>query len=121
MTTVTAARPKQTTTTTRRSLYAAFTHAKFVLGLKMFAAGIDDGRLCWQIGAAEQELRQAEVNGLPTEGLRVNRNRLLVSLAEAALEFDAPLPGADDEYKSARRAEAALQEFDERAVATAPR
>jgi hypothetical protein len=114
MTTVLASRLQQTTPTTRRSLYAAFTHAKFTLGLRMFEAGLDDGTLGAQIALASRELRRAEVNGLPTEGLRVNRARLLVLLAEAALEFDAPLPGADAEYDEARRAETALAEFDAR-------
>jgi hypothetical protein len=119
MTSVLASRPKQTTPTTRRSLYAAFTHAKYLLGQRMFDEGLDDGALRAQISLANRELRQAEGNGLPTEGLRVNRNRLLVLLAEAALEFDAPLPGADDEYQAAHQAEAALKEFDEQTATTA--
>jgi hypothetical protein len=119
MTTVLALRPKHTTPTTRRSLYAAFTHAKYLLGQMMYEEGLDDGTLCSQIGAAEREMRRAEKEGRPTEGLRVNRNRLLVLLAEAALEFDAPLPGADEEYEAVRRAEASLKQFDERAAVTA--
>jgi hypothetical protein len=119
MTSVLASRPRQTTPTTRRSLYAAFTHAKYLLGQRLFNEGLDDGALGAQIAQGNRELRRAKGNGLPTEGLRVNRNRLLVLLAEAALEFDAPLPGAGDEYVAARQAEAALKEFDKQSATTA--
>jgi len=65
----------------------------------MFAAGIDDGEL------------GAKLAALDGWGGRTEREVLLIQLA-AALEDDAPLPGADAEYRRARQAEAALRRHD---------
>jgi hypothetical protein len=78
----------------------------------MFAAGIDDGEHGAQITVADDTIRRAEAVKAPTRALRANRQQLLVRLAEAALEEEAPLPGADDEYDQALRAEAALRDYD---------
>lgn len=100
----------------RRSLRRAFTRAKYFLGRRMFRAGIDDGRLGTRIAEAVSELRRAESNGEPTRPARARLARLFVRLAEAALEYDAPLPGANAAYRAARRAEAALRRFEQTAV-----
>jgi hypothetical protein len=42
------------------------------------------------------------------KGLTAERRKLLLRLAAAALEDDAPLPGADAEYETAKQAQAAL-------------
>jgi hypothetical protein len=66
----------------------------------MVAAGIDDGQLGAKIAALDQRTG------------RVERDRLLLQLAAAALEDDGPLPGADAEYGRARQAQAALRRHD---------
>jgi hypothetical protein len=66
----------------------------------MLAAGIDDGELGAKIAALDERTRRAEREGL------------LAQLAAAALEDDAPLPGADAEYERARAAQAALRRHD---------
>jgi hypothetical protein len=74
----------------------------------MYAAGIDDGHLGAQIAALDQQIRQVHVATTDSKGLKAERRNLLVRLAAAALEEDAPLPGADAEYETARKAQAAL-------------
>lgn len=91
----------------------ALTHAKLMLGRRMHDAGIDDGQLGARIAAVGGELRRAEVRDEPADHLRAERSRLFIQLADAALEFDAPLPGADAEYRRAWQAEAALRAFDD--------
>ncbi len=91
--------------TLRRALLAA----KLALGERMYAAGIDDGRLGALLAASEQSLRRAEAARLPLGRLLAGRRELLLRLAAAALEDDAPLPGADAEYERAREALAEFQ------------
>jgi hypothetical protein len=74
----------------------------------MYAAGIDDGQLGAQIAALDERIRQAEVATIPTRTLKVERGRLRLQLAAAALADEAPLPGANAEYERAREALAAL-------------
>lgn len=93
---------------TKRTLKRAFVHAKIALGERMVAAGIDDGRLGSQIAAVDERIRQTH-SSQAGETLKAERRRLLLRLAEAALEEDAPLPGADAEYAGARTAQTALQ------------
>lgn len=93
----------------RRSLEAALADARYCLGEKMYAAGIDDGRLAAQIAVADERIRQAGAVGNSTAQLRAERRNLMLQLADAALDEDAPLPGADIEYQKARAAQAALQ------------
>lgn len=102
--------------TAGRSLRRAFTRAKYFLGRRMFREGIDDGHLGARIAEAVAELRQVHEAGEPTRPLRARLARLYVRLAEAALEFDAPLPGANAAYRAARRAETALRRFEEAAA-----
>jgi hypothetical protein len=92
----------------KRRLSAAFVEAQVALGERMYAAGIDDGEHGAKISALEDRLRRAEAVGASTEGLRATRRQMILRLAAAALEDDAPLPGADAEYRRAREAQAAL-------------
>jgi hypothetical protein len=89
-------------------LRRAFLAAKLALGERMYAAGIDDGRLAAQIAAVDQRLRQAEAAGVSLRELLAKRQDLILRLAAAALAEEAPLPGADAEYEQARLAQAAL-------------
>ena len=95
---------------TKRSLKRAFIDAKSALGERMYAAGIDDGRLGSQIAAVDERMRQVH-SSQAGETLKAERRRLLLRLAEAALEEDAPLPGADAEYARARTAQTVLQGY----------
>ncbi len=92
-----------------RRLNYAFVQAKAALGERMYAAGIDDGELGARISAVEEQLRRPEAAGDSTQELLAARRQLILQLAAAALEDDAPLPGADAEYDKAREAEAALR------------
>jgi hypothetical protein len=78
----------------------------------MYAAGIDDGQLGAQIAAVDLQIRQFHSATTDIKGLKAERRTLLVRLAAAALEEDAPLPGADAEYETARKAQAALANRD---------
>ena len=94
---------------TKHTLTRAFFDAKIALGERMYAAGIDDGRLGSQIAAVDERIRQALFSQAADEMLKAERRKLLLRLAEAALEEDAPLPGADAEYAKARTAQTGLQ------------
>ena len=91
-------------------LRRAFTAAKLALGARMYAAGIDDGYLGAQITAVEKRILRDEVARLPHGPFLAERRQLLLRLGSAALEVEAPLPGADAEYERARTALAALRE-----------
>lgn len=88
-----------------RSLGRAYSVALLALGQRMYAAGIDDGKIGAKITALDKQLRLA---GVFAEALKAEREKLLRQLAACALEDDGPLPGADAEYASARGAQAAL-------------
>jgi hypothetical protein len=90
----------------RRALLAA----EIDLGERMYAVGIDDGALGAQVAALDRRVRLADTTRLPLGPLLAQRRELLLRLAAAALEVDAPLPGADAEYQRARTALAALRE-----------
>jgi hypothetical protein len=97
----------------RQSLRRAHSEAKYALGERMYAAGIDDGQLVAQIAVLDQKIRQAETSKCFTTVLMANRRVLLLQLATAALEEESPLPGADGEYQKARKVEEALQAYSE--------
>jgi hypothetical protein len=80
----------------------------------MYAAGIDDGALGAQVAALDEGIRRADAARLPLAPLLARRRELLLRLAAAALEDDAPLPGAEAEYGRAREALAALRQGAER-------
>jgi len=95
-----------------RQLRRAFAQARLVLGRRMYAAGIDDGWVGAQIASVDEQLAQARATGIATGPLEQERQRLLVRLADLALEDDAPLPGADAEYAAAREAQTCLARHD---------
>ena len=78
------------------------------MALRMYAAGIDDGQLASQIAHLDEIIGQAEAARCSARALRADRKKLVLQLAAAALEEEAPLPGADAEYQKAREAQAAL-------------
>src|SRR5579884_1764616 len=88
----------------KRRLRRAFLAARLALGERMVAAGIDDGALGAQVAALDHQIRHAEAARLPLGPLLARRRELLLRLAAAALEDEAPLPGADAEYGRAREA-----------------
>ena len=98
----------------RRSRSRAFEEALIALGERMYAAGIDDGQWVAQIAALDLQIRQVHSARVEVEGLKSERRTLLVGLAAASLEDNAPLPGADAEYETARKAQAALANRDGR-------
>ena len=71
----------------------------------MLAEEVDDGHLGGLITSLDSEIRVAPSAHRPA--LVARRRILLLRLADAALEFDAPLPGAQAEYEKARACEAA--------------
>jgi hypothetical protein len=93
-----------------RRLQRASLAAELDLGERMFAAGIEDGFLGAQIAALGHRISRTEATRLPLGPLLAQRRELLLRLAAAALEVEAPLPGADAEYERARTAQAALRE-----------
>src|SRR5947208_12857585 len=90
-----------------RLLDGAFTEARLALGRRMYAAGIDDGETGEQIAVFDAALAADGAAG-DTE-LRARRTQLLIRLADAALEDDAPLPGADVEFAHALELKRALE------------
>jgi hypothetical protein len=95
----------------RHSLKRVFLEAQYTLGERMYAAGIDDGQLGAQIAACDREISQSEARSA-TQVLLAERRKLILLLADAALEEEGPLPGADAEYERARTAQAALHADD---------
>jgi hypothetical protein len=78
-----------------------FRAARLALAAQMYRAGIDDGETGPLIAATDQQLLAARYAGSSREALEAEREKLLVRLADAALEDDSPLPGADDEFARA--------------------
>lgn len=92
------------------ALQRTWLEARLVLGKRMREAGIDDGSLGVQITEMEGTLRRPEAAPSSTQALEAARTALFLQLADLALEDDAPLPGADAEYRAAKEAQAALVE-----------
>jgi hypothetical protein len=91
-----------------RLLDEAFTEARLALGRRMYAAGIDDGETGEQIAALDAALAADGTAG-DAQDLRARRTLLLIRLADAALENDAPLPGADAEFAHALELKRSLE------------
>ena len=72
----------------------------------MYAAGIDDGQLGAQIAALDRKISQEAVRS-SAKAVAAERGKLIRQLAVSALAEEAPLPGADGEYRKAREAQAA--------------
>jgi hypothetical protein len=92
----------------KRQLSGAFEEAQTALGERRVAAGIDDGEHGAKINTLNEQLRRAESVGGSTQMLKAARRQLILQLA-AAMEDDGPLPGADDKYRRAKQAQAALE------------
>ncbi len=71
----------------------ALLDAKYALAERMLAAGIDDGYLGGVINSLDAEIGKDGASNMRARTLLAERRSLLLRLAEAALEFDAPLPG----------------------------
>jgi hypothetical protein len=113
---VTSSAPSSRLKRLRRELLAA----KFALGERMYLAKIDDGRLGAFLAALDQRIRRAEATRRLVGPLLAQRRDLLLRLAAAALEDDAPLPGAQAEYERAWEALTALREEEGKAVRERP-
>jgi hypothetical protein len=74
----------------------------------MYAAGIDDDETGAQIAALDARLTADGLAPGEAQELRARRLLLLIRLADAALEDDAPLPGADTEFELALQLKQAL-------------
>jgi len=92
----------------RQSLAQALYKARLALGEKMYQAGIDDGQLGGQIRDLDECICRTMATQAPSKALKLQREKLILQLADAALAEEAPLPGADAEYQTARKLEAAL-------------
>jgi hypothetical protein len=91
-----------------RLLADAFADVRRLLGRQMFAAGIDDGETGRQIAEIDAVLAREDLEGGEAQDLRSQLGLLLIRLADAALENDAPLPGADEEFVQALALKLAL-------------
>jgi hypothetical protein len=96
----------------RRASGRAFSHAQLALGRSMYAAGIDDGESRVRMHSLDDENHGTEAATPSGKALYVQRAKLLIRLAASALAEEAPLPGADAEYRGARAAQAALRTHD---------
>ncbi len=90
----------------REALRLAFDTARVALGERMYAVGIDDGETSQLIARVEARLWSG---GDEAISLRLERSKLIRRLADAALENDAPLPGADAEFDWAWAAKLACE------------
>ena len=88
-----------------------FYQTRLVLGERMYRAGIDDGQLGVQIRDMGECICLATATQAPSKALKLQREKLILQLADAALAEEGPLPGADTEYQKARKAEAVLAEI----------
>src|SRR5205823_1254545 len=91
-----------------RLLDEAFMEARLALGRQMYAGGIDDGQTGEQIAALDAALAADGMVSGEAHEIRARRLLLLIRLADAALENDAPLPGADAEFAHALELKLAL-------------
>ena len=103
-----------------RRLRRAFLAARLALGERMYGAGIDDGRLAAQIASVDRGILRAETARLSPGSLLNQRRELILLLAGAALEDDAPMPGAEAEYERARSALMALRREEARVATATP-
>jgi hypothetical protein len=92
-----------------RMLAEAYTEARIALGQRMYAAGIDDGETGAQIASIDIAIARNLISRAEAQDLRAERVLLLIRLADAALEDDAPLPGADVEFAEALELKRALE------------
>lgn len=86
----------------------AFNQTCHSLGFRMWSAGIDDGETGVKIEELQERLRYARKADLPLYGMESLLSELFVRLGLAALDEDAPLPGADEEYAAALKWKTAI-------------
>ncbi len=91
----------------RVTLEQIFHKARIALGEQMVVAGIDDGEIGEQLAALAEEIRQASWSQAALHEIKGEPERLILHLADLALEEDGPLPGAEKEYQRARKAQLA--------------
>jgi hypothetical protein len=92
-----------------RMLAEAYTEARIALGQQMYATGIDDGETGALIASIDEAIGRNLISRAEAQDLRAERVLLLIRLADAALEDDAPLPGADEEFAEALELKRALE------------
>jgi hypothetical protein len=68
----------------------------------MYSAGIVDGTTCEAIKRLTQLFSAPGADLDRQTKLRAERERLFLKLADEALQYDAPLPGAEHAYDRAR-------------------
>ena len=98
-----------------------FAAARLALGKQMYSAGIDDGKTYWAIKRLNQLLSARGRDPARQTKLRAERERLFLQLADEALQYDAPLPGAEREYRHVRllaTTHAAQPDREDRSLAT---
>jgi hypothetical protein len=95
----------------KQSPAQGFYEARLALGQSMYRSGVDDGQLGAQISDLEERINRAKATQAPSKALKLQQEKLILQLADAALAVQGPLPGADTEYQKARRAQAALAEI----------
>jgi hypothetical protein len=95
----------------KQSLAQAFYEARLALGQRMFRAGLDDGQLGGIIRDLDERIFRATAAQAPSKALKLQKVKVILQLADAALQEEGPLPGADAEYQTARKLEAALAEI----------
>jgi hypothetical protein len=76
------------------------------------ADGIDDSKSAVQLHSLDDRSRGVEATKPSSEAWAVERAKLLLQLAAAALAEEPPLPGADAEYRAARKAQTVLRKHD---------
>jgi hypothetical protein len=79
-----------------------FAAARLALGQQIYFAGIDDGNAYGAIKRLTQLLSSPELDLSRQTKLHAERERLFLQLADEALQYDAPLPGAEREYGRVR-------------------
>jgi len=76
----------------KRSLAQAFYKARLALGEKMYQAGIDDGQLGAQIRDLDERICRATATQAPSKALKLQREKLILQLADAALAEEGRYP-----------------------------
>jgi hypothetical protein len=86
----------------RKSVAQALAAARLALGKRMYLAGIDDGQTCGAIDSLTTAMQESGIDANRRALLRAERERLFLQLADEALRYECPLPGAQQEYDFVR-------------------
>jgi hypothetical protein len=95
----------------QKSLYQLQHEARLALGRRMWTSGIDDGTIGVQIAALDAQTREKALPPVTFAAIEAARTALFLRLADLALEDDAPLPGAEAEFRRARESIARTSPF----------